>query len=147
MKMSDKGRALLEQREGVKLHAYRDSVDVLTIGVGHTSKAGAPHVSPGMVITAAEADEILSRDLAKFETAVNSSVKVKLADHEFDACVSLAFNIGGGAFSSSSVVRALNAGDKRAAADDFLMWKSAGGRPILLKRRKSERLQFLTPYA
>lgn len=147
MQTSARGRALIAQREGVRLKAYTDSVGVWTIGVGHTSVAGPPHVSPGMTITAAEVQDILASDLAKFEAAINAAVKMLLADHEFDALSSLAFNIGDGEFTGSTVVRKLNAGDRHGAADAFLMWKNAGGKPILLKRRQSERLQFLTPYS
>lgn len=147
MQTSARGRALIAQREGVRLKAYTDSVGVWTIGVGHTSSAGPPHVSPGMTITAAEVQDILASDLAKFEATINAAIKAALADHEFDALSSLAFNIGQGAFSGSTVAHKLNAGDRHGAADAFLMWKNSGGKPILLKRRQSERLQFLTPYS
>lgn len=149
MKTTDKGRKLIQQREGVKLTAYRDSVGILTIGVGHTSAAGPPTVAPGMKITAAQADAILSQDLAKFEAVVDKAVTVPMADHEFDALVSLAFNIGGGAFSGSTLVRRLNAGDKAGAAAAFLSWTRAAGKvlPGLVNRRNSERQQFLTKYA
>lgn len=145
MVTSPAGRAAITQREGNVLTAYRDSVGILTIGVGHTTAAGAPTVAPGMKITAAESDLILSRDLAKFETAVLAAVKVPISQNEFDALVSLAFNIGGGAFAKSTLVRKLNAGDKAGAAEQFLVWNKAGGKVIngLTKRRQSERLQFL----
>lgn len=145
MATSPTGRAAISQREGNVLTAYRDSVGILTIGVGHTSAAGAPTVTPGMVITAKQSDEILSRDLAKFEAAVSGAVKVPLEQNEFDALVSLAFNIGGGAFAKSTLVKKLNAGDRVGAADQFLVWNKAGGRVIkgLTTRRQAERKQFL----
>lgn len=64
MRTSAAGRKAIAQREGNKLTAYVDSVGVLTIGVGHTAAAGPPVVKKGMKITAAESDQILSRDLA-----------------------------------------------------------------------------------
>lgn len=145
MVTSPAGRAAITQREGNVLTAYRDSVGILTIGVGHTTAAGAPTVAPGMKITAAESDQILSRDLAKFELTVLAAVKVPMSQNEFDALVSLAFNIGGGAFAKSTLVRKLNAGDKAGAANAFLSWDKAGGKALkgLTKRRESERLQFL----
>jgi lysozyme len=146
VKTSAKGRALIEHREGIKLKAYKDSVGIWTIGVGHTGAAGPPQVSAGLTITRAQADEVLSRDLLGFEEAVSRAVEVSLADHEFDACVSLAFNIGKKAFAGSSISHRINAGDKAGAADAFLLWRNAGGKPILLKRRQAERLQFLTAY-
>lgn len=146
MKTSARGRALIELREGSRLKAYKDSVGIWTIGVGHTSAAGLPVVSPGLTISQAECDEILSRDLVKFEKAVDDAIKVPMAEHENDAFVSLAFNIGAPAFTKSTVARRFNAGDKAGAAEAFLMWCNAGGRPILLGRRKAERRQFLSGY-
>lgn len=145
MTVSLAGRLAISNREGVRLKAYQDSVNIWTIGVGHTSAAGPPRVMPDLTITSAECDEILTRDLAKFEAAVLDAVKVPLAQHEFDALVSLAFNIGGGAFAKSTLVKRLNAGDRQGAADAFLMWDKAGGKTLkgLTTRRKAERLQFL----
>lgn len=140
MKMSANGRALLIQREGFRLKAYKDSVGVWTIGVGHTAGAGKPYPAAGMTITKAEVDNILARDLAQFEDAVRSAVHVPLTQGQFDALVSLAFNIGAGGFKKSSVVRRLNEGNYRAAADAFLMWNKPA---VLTGRRKAERKQFL----
>lgn len=145
MQTSAAGRKAITQREGNKLTAYKDSVGIWTIGVGHTSAAGAPKVTQGLKITAAQSDEILSRDLKLFEAAVFKAVKVPLSQNEFDALVSLAFNIGGKAFAGSSVVKKLNAGDRKGAADAILLWNKACGRIVkgLVSRRKDERTQFL----
>lgn len=145
MKTSAKGRAAIKAREGEKLTAYQDSVNIWTIGTGHTSAAGPPAVKKGMKITAAESDEILARDLAAVEVDVNA-VKVKLSQNQFDALVSLVFNIGGTAFKKSTLLKKLNAGDFAGAADQFLVWNKAGGKTLkgLTTRRQSERLQFLT---
>jgi lysozyme len=144
MQTSSDGRALIEHFEGLRLTAYRDSVGVLTIGYGHTSAAGSPKVVPGMRITEARADQILATDLAKFEKAVSAAIKVSITQHEFDACVSLCFNVGPGNFSGSSVVSRLNRGDKAGAAAAFLMWTKAGGRvlPGLVTRRRAEAALF-----
>ena len=151
MKTSAAGRKLIEQREGVELTAYKDSAGIWTIGVGHTSAAGAPKVVAGMKITAAQASEILSRDLATFEVAVAAAVKVPLNQSEFDALVSFAFNVGAGAFKGSTLLKRLNAGDRQAAADQFLVWNkiTINGKKQVLKglttRREAERKQFLSP--
>ena len=142
-------RKLTEPSEGRRLVSYRDCVGVWTVGYGHTSRAGAPRVSPGMKITEAEADEILSRDLRKFERGVAAALaraKGEVAQREFDALVDLAFNIGLGAFRSSSLLRAYLVGDKARAAEKFLDWTKAGGRvvPGLVVRRKRDRAWFLT---
>lgn len=150
MKTSSTGRALIESREGVVLSAYRDSAGILTIGVGHTSAAGEPKVTAGLTITARQASEILTRDLAVFEKAVNAAVKVTLNQNEFDALVSLAFNIGAGAFKGSTLLRKLNSGDHTGAADQFLVWNkiTVNGKKQTLRglttRREAERKQFLS---
>ena len=150
MSMSAAGRRrIVEPSEGLRLNAYRDCVGVWTIGYGHTARAGAPRVSPGMKITEAEADEILSRDLRVFEGGVANALaraKGEVLQREFDALVDLAFNIGLGAFRSSSLLRAYLAGDKAKAAEKFLEWTKAGGRvlPGLVARRKRDRAWFLT---
>lgn len=150
MKTSAAGRKAITQREGNKLKAYLDSVGILTIGVGHTSAAGLPKVTSGMTITAAQSDEILTRDLAIFEAAVSKAVKVPLSQNEFDALVSLAFNIGAGAFAKSTVVRKLNAGDRHGAANAILLFNKGKVKgklqeiPGLTKRRQAERTQFLS---
>lgn len=140
MQTSAAGRAAIAQREGNKLKAYTDSVGVLTIGVGHTTAAGPPIVTKGLTITAAQSDQILSRDLATFETAVNKAVKVPLSQGQFDALVSLAFNIGAGAFAKSTLVKRLNAGNVAGAAEAFMMWNKP---PEIIGRRKTEQKQFV----
>jgi lysozyme len=147
MKTSVLGVQAIAQREGRVLHAYRDTRGILTIGVGHTSAAGPPVVVEGMVITAAECDDILSRDLAKFEDAVNAALRTpiaqnRLSQNAFDACVSLAFNIGAPGFIGSSVARDINRSDMQGAADAFLLWDHP---PELIGRRRGERAQFLRP--
>lgn len=142
MKTSAAGRQAIKQREGLRLAAYRDSVGVWTIGVGHAATSGIPPIPKrGMRITAQQADETLAKDLARFEDAVNIAVKVPLTQNQFDACVSLAFNIGARGFMHSTVVARLNRKDYRGAADAILMWQHP---PVLRNRREAERKQFLT---
>ncbi len=147
MQTSDKGRALIEAFEGLRLKAYRDSVGVWTIGYGHSSRAGSrPVPCEGMVISQAEADRILANDLHIVEKAVLAAIKCPTEQGQFDAMVSLAFNIGIGAFRSSGVVRYFNRGRPLIAAEAFLSWDRAGGRVLLdLKRRRAaERMVFLS---
>lgn len=140
MKTSAKGRKLIAQREGNKLVAYIDTVGVWTIGVGHTAAAGAPAPKRGMRITAAESDAILARDLVDVEAAVNSSVKVKLSQDQFDAIVSMVFNIGAGAWRKSTCLRRLNAGDYAGCARAMMMWNKP---PEITGRRRGEMVQFI----
>jgi lysozyme len=150
MKTSAAGRKAITEREGLRLKAYQDSVGIWTIGVGHTSAAGPPTVVKGMKITAALADQILTRDLAIFEKAVNEAVTVPLSQNEFDALVSFAFNVGAGAFQKSTLLKELNGGHRYGAANEFLKWDkiTVNGKKKVLKgltiRRKAEREQFLS---
>lgn len=146
MDTSPKGIQHLKQREGVRAKAYLDSVGIWTIGVGHTAMAGPPKPKKGMILSDKEIDQILAHDLVQYEDGVERALKgVKLKQHEFDALVSLCFNIGIRNFTKSSVVKELIAGNKAKAADKFLLWNKAGGKTVLglVNRRKSERLQFL----
>lgn len=143
MKTSAIGRAALQGREGLRLTAYRDSVGVLTIGTGHTAACGAPIPHPGLTITAAEADACLERDLGRFERAIADALKVPVAEHEFDALVSIAFNVGP-KFAASTAMRKLNAGDRVGAAEAILMWNKPAS---IIDRRLGEHDQFVTPYA
>jgi len=88
----------------------------------------------------------MAHDLKKFETAVNNAVTVPLSQNQFDALVSLAYNIGTNAFSKSTLVKKLNANDNRAAADQFDVWVNAGGKRMqgLVNRRAKEKALFLS---
>jgi lysozyme len=138
-------RALIECFEGLRELAYHDCAGILTVGFGHTTAAGQPRVTPGLRVTAGEADVILARDLARIEEGVSASLRRPAAQREFDALVDLAFNVGLGALRSSSLLRDFNRGDKQAAADGFLAWTGCNGRrlPGLLRRREAERAWFL----
>jgi len=140
MKLSRQGLDLLMDREGCRLKAYKDSVGVWTIGYGHTSGAGAPHVRQGMEITRKEAEEIFVRDVEEFEREVSAVLEREAKPHEFDAYVSLAYNIGGGAFSTSTTVKRFNEGRIKDAADTILWWNKP---PEIRTRRQGEHLQFL----
>ncbi len=144
MKTSAGGRRMIRTAEGTKLVAYLDCVGVWTIGTGHTSAAGPPKVVAGLRITEAEADAILARDLDAVERAVLKALTRQPTQNQFDAMVSLAFNIGGKAFAKSSIVSRFNRGDIEGASDAFLRWNKAGGRVVngLTARRKVERSLF-----
>jgi len=88
MRTSPDGIKLIKDFEGERLSAYLCPAGIWTIGYGHTDAAGPPKVVPGMVITKKEADEILRRDLLKYEAAVDKAVIVPLAPNQFDALIS-----------------------------------------------------------
>lgn len=143
MDLSPIGRAVLIAREGRRLEAYRDSVGIWTIGVGHTAAAGPPLPRAGLRITAAECDAIFARDVARFVRTVAQALPEPLPQHAFDALVSLSFNIGPAAFLRSTVLRRLRAGDRAGAAEAMLLWNRPA---VLIPRRQAEVDQFRTPY-
>lgn len=145
MKTNKAGLDLIKSFEGLRLETYKCSAGVDTIGYGHTSAAGEPKVKPGMKITEKEAEEILARDLGKYEAAVSKAMTVTPTENQFSAMVSLCYNIGPGNFASSSVVRKLNAGDVEGAANSFLLWNKAAGKVLagLTRRREAEKALFL----
>lgn len=139
MTISIPGLKLIEHFEGLRLKAYKDSVGIWTIGYGHT--AG---VCEGDEITPEQAEAFLHNDVAWAERVIATKVPCRISQNQFDALVSLIYNIGSGNFAKSSVLRALNAGDMKAAAEGFLLWNKAGGKEIvgLTNRRRAEMLLF-----
>ena len=139
MKTSLNGLKIIKDFEGLRLKAYKCSAGVWTIGYGHTSG-----VKEGDVITKEQAEKYLKKDVISFENTVNGVVKVKLNQNQFDALVSLVFNIGSGAFKKSTLLKKLNAGDYDGASEQFLVWVKAGGQTLkgLVNRREQERALF-----
>ena len=131
--------------EGLRLKAYDDGVGVWTIGFGTTIYPNGIRVKKGDTCTEAQAKAYMAYDLKKFESTVNSAVTVPLNQNQFDALVSLAYNIGTGAFSESTLVKKLNANNIRGAADQFDVWVNAGGKRMqgLVNRRAKEKEVFL----
>lgn len=143
MKTGDKGKKLMHEFEGLSLKAYPDPAtggEPWTIGYGHTSMAGPPHVHKDLILTQAEADEIFARDLRKYEAHVPEGTQ-----EQFDAMVSLCYNIGPGNFNKSSVKKHHLAKDYKKAADSFLAWNKAAGKVMkgLTRRREAERKLYL----
>lgn len=149
MKVSDAGRAFIEQNEGCSLGAYWD-VDAWSIGYGHHG-AG---VSEGMQITREQADTLLSHDLVWVEAAITAAIAVPLTQNQFDALADFVYNEGAGALRTSTLARLINFGvkDPDRIKMAFCMWekvKNAGGDLIddagLLARRQAEATLFLSP--
>ena len=86
---------------------------------------------------------IANRD---FADKIFPSIKVKVSQNQFDAMVSLAYNIGVGAFSKSTLLKKVNAGDLAGAGEEFLRWNKASGKEVsgLTKRREREKQLFLS---
>lgn len=146
MKVSEAGIDLIKRFEGLELESYQDIAGVWTIGYGHTETAG-----PNQKISEREAEELLKRDLEPRERAVKQLVSVSMNQNEFDALVSLVYNIGAGGFTRSTVRRKLNKNDRMGAAEAFTYWNKATVNGVLrevrglTRRRAAERALFLTP--
>lgn len=144
MKISSDCTKIKKYFESCKLEAYPDpgSKDgkPYTIGWGHTG----PEVHLGLVWTQEQADEALEKDADKFSRGVGSSISVPLSQKQFDALVSLAFNIGIGAFRSSTLLKKLDASDYAGAAQEFQRWNKNDGEVMLglTRRRKAEQILF-----
>lgn len=144
MKTSQIGVDLIKRWEGLRLVGYLCSANVPTIGYGSTG----PDVYVDMRITEEEAEARLKKSLVVIEDTLNNIVRVPLNQNEFDALVSFAYNVGYNALSRSTLLRLLNAGEKRTTvAAEFSRWDKVNGQPVpgLVNRREAERVLFLTP--
>jgi lysozyme len=121
--------------EGFVGQSYQDIVGVWTIGFGTTEG-----VKKGQTIDPVKALQRKINDVQKFEGALKQCVNVPLHQYEYDAFLSLAYNIGPGAFCGSTLVRRLNQGDYDAACKEILRWNRAGGKVVqgLANRRQAE---------
>ena len=129
--------------EGCKLTAYPDpgskNGEPWTIGYGHTSD-GFLKVEKGLRITQDVADGALENDLNEVAAAVERLAKVELNDNQFGALVSFTFNVGVGAFSKSTLLKKLNAGNYDAVPGELARWNKNDGKVMtgLTNRRAAE---------
>ena len=149
MKINKEGLELIKSFEGCRLVAYDDLQPnktithvsqvkgTLTIGYGHT--AG---VTVGMVISQAQAENMLKSDMAKYEKYVTDNVKITLNENQFSALVSFCYNCGVG--NLRTLVRNRTA---EQIAEAMLLYNKAGGNVLkgLVRRREAERKLFLKP--
>lgn len=138
MHISTNGLNLIKKFEGCRLEAYRDPVNVWTIGVGHTKG-----VKPGQKITAAQADKYLREDVKWAEDAVNKYMKTyNFNQNQFDALVSFAFNIGSIDQLTADGTRTIGT-----IANKIPLYNKAGGKVLagLMRRRAEEQKLFNTP--
>lgn len=135
--MSQEGIDFLKRRETFSATKYPDAAG-FSIGYGHFIKLG--EVFPAS-ITMERGEQLLRADIATAERAVNSGVKVAVTQAQFDALVSLAYNIGADAFLRSTLLRLLNARDYEGAAAQFAVWNKSQGRTLsaLVDRRGLEK--------
>lgn len=145
LQLSVNGLQLIKSFEGLVLKAYKAvSTEIYyTIGYGHYGI----DVKEDQTINEQEAEALLLKDVQRFVNAVNSLVKVKLNQNQFDALVSLCYNIGSGAFQRSTLLELLNKKDYFGASKQFDVWVKSGGVTLkgLIRRRSQEKELFLSP--
>lgn len=137
MKINQRGLDVIKSFEGCKLSAYLCPAKVWTIGYGHTG-AG---VKQGMNISLTQADDLLKKDLAKFEDGVTNLVTNVINENQFSALVSFAYNCGLGNLKSSTLLRKLNINPQDITIkNEFAKWNKAAGKELagLSRRRKVE---------
>lgn len=148
MKINKAAVNLVKEFEGLKLEAYYDPVGVVTIGYGYTNLAGfGPGVKIGDRWSEQMAEEMLAKGLEKFAAEIRPLFKRIPNENQFGAMVSLAYNIGTGAFARSTCLKRFNTGDVAGAAEALTWFNKAGGNVMrgLVRRREAEKTLFLTP--
>lgn len=139
----------------IGLQPKMDPVGIWTEGWGHAILYKGQHLKGienknlayelATVSTEAEANQFLTSDLIPREDALNSLIKVTITQNQFDAMISLLYNIGTGNFLKSSVLRFTNLKQFDKAANSFKLFNKAGGKVLLglVRRRQAEKELFL----
>ena len=132
MNTSQKGIDLIKEFEGCVLKAYKCPAGVWTIGYGTTQG-----VRPNMVITQTQAETFLKRDIKPIERFLNG-MGINYTQEQFDALTSWIYNLGAGAFKSSTMYRYIVAKRKDVEITaQMVRWVNSGEIPLLgLKRRR-----------
>ncbi|MGE5537816.1 MAG: lysozyme [Gemmatimonas sp.] len=148
MAPSEEGLAFLKANEGYGDFAYVDRALKNTIGYGHRIRPGESFPTG---VSRDQAERLFAADVAEAASAVRRLAKVELTQSQFDALVSLVYNVGSGAFARSRMLGKLNAGDAVGAATEFDDWDkitTENGKPErvpgLTARRAREKSLFLT---
>ena len=141
------GIDLIKSNEGCKLSAYQDQRGIWTIGYGHTG----PCIGRGVALTQDQAERYFVDDIQRFSSGVSALVKVNLTNNQFSAFVSLAYNIGIGAFSMCSALHLANTGDLSDVPAHIMLYDKIEIRGSLvvsnglINRRRAECVLWATP--
>ena len=158
MKVSDRCKEMIKHHEGVRYKPYRCPAKLWTVGVGHVlypvqgrlpldqRDAFPLESNDSRTFSSDEVNGILSTDLQRFETGITKLFPMVLAQGQFDALTSFAFNLGLGGVQRSTLRSKVLRGEIEEAADEFLKFTRGGGKilPGLVKRRRDERALFLS---
>lgn len=140
------GIRLVQDHEGCSLCPYLDTAGLLTVGWGHLIRKDDPEWMRHPIMQE-QADSLLVSDLETAERAVQQMVTVTLGDNEFAALVDFVFNLGRGAFGTSTLLRVLNQGRYGDVPDQLARWIYSGGKVTngLVTRRRDEARLWSTP--
>ena len=136
-----KALPIIKKFEGLRLTSYLCPSGLASIGYGATFYENGSRVQLGEKITIDRADSLLLMQIKLFENEVKRTVKSALNDNQLGALVSFCFNIGGGAFSKSTLAKKANANpNDPTIRAEFMRWTRGGGKvlPGLVKRREAE---------
>lgn len=136
MFINDAGISLIKSREGCQLAAYKDQGGVLSIGYGHTGR----EVTEGLTCTQDQADNWFNQDIRNTCATLTRLITVSLNENQFAALVSLAYNIGIGHFTDSTLLKVLNNGWFEQVPVQIARWNHVNGvvSDGLTKRRADE---------
>lgn len=140
-KVNAAGLDFISKEEGMILHPYRDAIGIPTIGVGCTYYEDGRRVTMAdKPITKERALTLFSNILQTYEKAVWSTTTDCINQNQFNALVSICFNIGVAAFKGSTLLKRVNNNyNDPSIKAAFEMWRNAGNKKgILLNRRKRE---------
>lgn len=151
MKISENGKRLLAEWEGINTRLYRDSGNALTIGIGHLLTrdeltSGKIWINSKPVkyrdgLTDQQCWDLLDQDLKPAESAINNNLVIAdLNQNQFDALVSFVFNVGVTAFLRSTLLKQLNQGQFDQVPAQLRRWVHASGKVVkgLINRREKE---------
>jgi lysozyme len=147
LNINEEGLKLLKSKESYSAVWYLCPAKKMTIGWGHVKEQGDKF----NVITPAQGQELLIKDCKKAIDCINSKVTYSLTENQFSALVVFVFNIGITAFSTSTLLKKLNAGLLDQAASQFDVWNKItvkGKKEVsngLIFRRAQEKALFLKP--
>lgn len=154
MRASEEQKLRTKLEEGVRFTAYKDTVSIWTIGIGHASTNPRPvrgmlngeyysgRVCEGLTITSSEADRLFAEDWAEIEAGVSEMIRpeLELAQHQFDALCDFGFQMGLHRLRTSGIIRAINFNpNSPGVLDEFMRWTMAGGQHQEYVWRRSAR--------
>lgn len=152
MTISEKGKENIKNEEKLKLKAYTIGDGMISIGWGHAERIGSSKFKKDDIITKEIADQLFNRDIEIVESSIKrmfinwnkKGIKRKVTQDQFDALVSMAYNMGAGGLRKSQVVQHIKVGDYEKAGKQILSTNISDDFPGLEKRRIRESKMFLS---